>query len=163
LSRICSIYWHTLLRWPLITISSAIQTHLLPAAEKSQQILQLFLIFTISGILHMLSAIYAGVPDNLGAILLFFVGNAAAIVVEDLVRPRPQAGWDSETAWTRLLGFLGLLAWTYVSVPLFAYTALRLPVETNEVMPVSLVEEVGGRAVAGVVIVGWAGWSLAGD
>jgi hypothetical protein len=165
---ICSIYWHTLLRWPLITISSAIRSHLLPTpATRNPQIHQvthLFLIFTISGILHMLSAIYAGVPENTGAILLFFVGNAAAMVVEDLVRPRPRAGGgrDSESAWTRSLGFLGLLSWTYVSVPLFAYTALRIPVETNEVMPLSLVEQVGGRIVAGGVFAGWVGWTIIG-
>ncbi|KAL3485493.1 membrane bound O-acyl transferase family-domain-containing protein [Aspergillus germanicus] len=134
-----AIYWHSLLRWPLITVSTAIQTHLIPTPATGnpqlQQITHLFLIFTISGILHMLSAIYAGVPENMGAILLFFVGNAAAIVVEDVFRPRPRAGRDSEAVWIRFLGFLGLLTWTYVSVPLFAYTALRIPVETNEVMP----------------------------
>jgi hypothetical protein len=157
-----SIYWHSLLRWPLVTISSAIQHHLIPASGRLQQIIQLFLIFSLSGILHMLSAVYAGVPDNIGAILLFFVGNAVAIVVEDLVRPRPRAGRDSDTAWTRFLAFFSLLTWTYVSVPLFAYTALRLPVETNEVMPVSFVEEVGWRAMAGVVSAGWAGWTLIG-
>ncbi|KAL2793375.1 hypothetical protein BJX66DRAFT_338835 [Aspergillus keveii] len=145
---------------------AAIQTHLLPTPATGnpqlQQITHLFLIFTISGILHMLSAIYAGVPDNIGAILLFFVGNAAAIVVEDVLRPRSRTGRgkDSETIWGRLIGSLGLLLWAYVSVPLFAYTALRIPVETNEVMPVSLVEEVGGRVVAGGVFVGWIGWTM---
>lgn len=108
----------------------------------------------------MLSAVYAGVPDNIGAIMLFFVGNAAAIVVEDLIRPRPRADRDSDTAWTPYLSFLSLLTWTYLSVPLFAYTALRLPVETNEVMPFSLVEEAGWRVTAGVVSAGWAGWAL---
>jgi hypothetical protein len=157
-----SIYWHSLLRWPLATISSAIQHRLIPASGKPQQIIQLYLIFSISGILHMLSAIYAGVADNIGAIMLFFVGNATAIFIEDLVRPRSRADRDSDTAWTRFLGFLGLLTWTYVSVPLFAYTALRLPVETNEIMPVSLVEEVGWRVIAGVVTAGWAGWTLIG-
>ncbi|KAJ5091013.1 hypothetical protein N7532_009697 [Penicillium argentinense] len=157
-----AIYWHSLLRWPLVTISGAVQHRLIPASGKPQQIIQLFLIFSISGILHMLSAIYAGVPDNIGAIMLFFVGNAAAIVAEDLVRTRPRADRDSDTAWTRFLGFLSLLAWTYVSVPLFAYTALRLPVETDEVMPVRFVEEVGWRVIAGVVSVGWTGWTLIG-
>ncbi|KAJ0415691.1 membrane bound O-acyl transferase family-domain-containing protein [Aspergillus carlsbadensis] len=158
-----AIYWHSLLRWPLATISTALQARYLPATpRKAHQLTHLFLIFTISGILHVLSAIYAGVPDNIGAIFLFFVGNAAAIVVEDVVRPRPppRARRDSdETAWSCFLGFLGLLAWTFVSVPLFAYTALRIPVQTNVVMPVSLVERVGGRVVAGGVFAGWVAWN----
>ncbi|KAL4899813.1 hypothetical protein BDW74DRAFT_183300 [Aspergillus multicolor] len=157
-----AIYWHSLLRWPLIIISNAIQHRFIPASGRPQYIIRLFLIFSISGILHMLSAVYAGVPDNIGAIMLFFVGNAAAIVVEDLVRCRPQSDKDTNSPWTRGLGLLCLLTWAYVSVPLFAYTALRLPVETNEVMPISFVEEVGWRAVAGVVFAGWTGWTLLG-
>ncbi|KAF3384735.1 Acetyltransferase pyr8 [Penicillium rolfsii] len=144
-----SIYWHSLLRWPLITISSAIQNHLIPTSGKLPQITRLFLVLAISGILHMLSAIYA---ENIGAIFLFFVGNAAAILVEDVVRPRRTR--DSESAWSRFLGFLSSLVWTYVSVPLFAYTALRIPVEVNEVMPLNLVDEVGGKVVARTGLVG---------
>lgn len=110
----------------------------------------------------MLSAVYAGVPENIGAIMLFFLGNAAAIVVEDLVRTRDRGDKEPITMWTRFLSFSSLLAWTYVSVPLFAYTALRLPIETNEVMPASFVEEVGWGVTAGVASIGWAGWILIG-
>lgn len=111
----------------------------------------------------MLSAIYAGLPDNVGTIMLFFVSNATVISIEDFIRPRSRGDKDSDTAWTRFLWVLSLLTWTYMSVPLFAYTALRLPVETNEIMPVSLVEKVGWRVMAGVATVGWAGWTLLGE
>ncbi|CEJ62383.1 hypothetical protein PMG11_10884 [Penicillium brasilianum] len=155
-----AVYWHSLLRWPLVTISNAIQHRLLPGSGKAQQMIQHLLIFSISGILHVLCAIYAGLPDNLGAIMLFFVGQSAAIVVQELVSPRPRAGKDSDTPWTRFLNFLSLLTWFYVSMPLLAYTALRMPVETNEFMPLSFVEEVGWQAMAGVISAGWAGWTL---
>ncbi|KAL4984138.1 membrane bound O-acyl transferase family-domain-containing protein [Aspergillus falconensis] len=153
-------YWHGLLRWPLVTISGVVQRRVLTASSRAQRVIQLFLVFSMSGVLHMLSAVYAGVPDNLGAIFLFFVGNAAAIVVEDACRPRPSR--NARRRWDRPLGFLGMLAWFYVSAPWFAYTALRLPVETNELMPFSFVEAFGSRVMMGVVVSGWAIWTMTG-
>ncbi|KAL2815870.1 hypothetical protein BDW59DRAFT_166604 [Aspergillus cavernicola] len=117
----------------------------------------IFLVFSLSGFLHLLSAAYAGVPDNLGAIFLFFVGNATAITVEEVCRPR--AGRNSQMIWS-FLAFLCELMWFYVSAPWFAYTALRLPVEKNAMMPFSFVEEFGSRAMTGVVVSGWTLWTV---
>lgn len=109
----------------------------------------------------MLSALYAGVPDNLGAIFLFFAVNPILITLEDVCRTR--VGKSSRLDGIGFLNILWGLAWVYVCVPWFAYTASRLPVETNAVMPFSFVEEFGSHFAISVVALGGVFWAFSGD
>lgn len=112
----------------------------------------------MSGFLHVLSAVYAGVPDNLGAIFLFFIINPVLIKLEDVCTT--QVAKISCLDGIGILGFLWGLTWIYPCVPWFAYTALRLPVETNAVMPFSFVEQFGSHAVMGVAALGGIFWAF---
>ncbi|KAL2831309.1 membrane bound O-acyl transferase family-domain-containing protein [Aspergillus pseudoustus] len=176
-------YWHQLLRFPLVTISGFIRRNLLPTSvfasstEAQTQAIDTVLVFCLSGILHMLSAVYAGVPDNVGAIFLFFAMQPVAIIAEHSIlgmvhaperhgNDRRSNAHDDERkerrgrGWQLLLGPAWTLLWFYLSAPWFAYTALRLPVETNAAMPFSFVEAFGPRVMAGVVCLSWLSWNL---
>ncbi|KAJ5612754.1 hypothetical protein N7510_005948 [Penicillium lagena] len=108
-----------------------------------------------------MSAAYAGVPDSLGAIFLFFITIPVMITLEDVYRTRVCGTSPLEPMGS--LGFLWELAWLYVCVPWFAYTALRLPVRTSAVMPFSFVEEFGSQVVIGAVISGRILWTFVGE
>lgn len=116
--------------------------------------------FSISGVLHVFSAVYAGVLDSLVGIFMFFVTVPFFIIIEDVCKSR----WSgtSHLRSVGALGFLWGLAWLYVCSPWFGYTALRLPVETNPVMPFSFVEVFGIQAVMGAVVSGWLTWVFVG-
>ncbi|CAG8896927.1 unnamed protein product [Penicillium egyptiacum] len=154
-------YWHQLLRWPLVTISTYIRQRLSLCNSVSrhvQSMTDLFLIFCLSGFLHLLSAVYAGVPDSLGAIFLFFITVPLLIMLEDAYRVR--VGGTTHSRRMDTLGFLWALAWLYACVPWFAYTALRLPVNKNAMMPFSFVESFGSQAVMTMVLSGGIIWAL---
>ncbi|KAJ6040800.1 hypothetical protein N7444_009705 [Penicillium canescens] len=130
-------------------------------SRQVQNLTDLFLIFSLSGFLHLLSAVYAGVSDNLGAIFLFFITIPLMITLEDVYRDR--VGGTTHSGRMGILGFLWGLAWLYVCVPWFAYAALRLPVNTNAVMPFSFVERFGSQAVMGAVVSGGLLWAFVGN
>ena len=83
------------------------------------------------------------------------------ITLEDVYRNR--VGGTTRSGQTGIIGFLWGLAWVYVCVPWFAYTALRLPVNTNAVMPFSFVERFGSQAVTGAVVSGGILWAFVGN
>ncbi|KAF9890732.1 hypothetical protein FE257_005598 [Aspergillus nanangensis] len=157
-------YWHQLLRWPLLTISRDIRRRLRfrctgSSSRQAQNVVDLFLVFSLSGVFHVLSAAYAGVP-GLGAIYLFFLANSVVITVETVYRARLDGSErPGRMNWP---GFLWKLTWPYVCLPWFAYPALRLPVKKNAVMPFSFVEEFGSPAVLGMLAAGGIVWRFIG-
>jgi hypothetical protein len=106
----------------------------------------------------MLSAAYAGVFDSLGWIFLFFTSTPLMIKIEDVFKT--QSKGTLHIRGVRIPGFMWGLCWLYVCVPFFAYTGLRLPVETNVVMPFSLVETFGSFPVFGILITCAFLWNL---
>ncbi|KAL4944605.1 membrane bound O-acyl transferase family-domain-containing protein [Aspergillus oleicola] len=175
-------YWHQLLRWPLVIISTYIRRNFVPfpLSSRAQSIMDHVVVFSLSGVLHMLSAVYAGVPGRTGAIFLFFFLNSVVIIVEDFLSKPARQGQEqgkkvgprSSSRTDRPVGgkggdrgsflrFIWAFTWFYVSTPLFAYTALRLPVEKNAVMPVSFVEIFGALPMVGVAVgLGWVIWAV---
>jgi hypothetical protein len=104
--------------------------------------------------------VYADVLESLWALFLFFFTVPFWVKVEDLLIA--QSGGKSHSGGANLLNFVFSMTWLYVCTPWFGYMMLRLPIETNAVMPFSFVEEFGIQAVMGTVALGLLLWSTVG-
>jgi hypothetical protein len=121
----------------------------------------IFFVFTLSGILHVLFDIAVGKVDSKISTMLFFQSFAFGVMIEDGV----QALWRrlkgqkfhsqcDVSLWKRILGFLWVAMFIIIVAPWFAYPTARVPAELMAFGPVTVTERLGIQITAIVISIG---------
>ncbi|KAG5735390.1 hypothetical protein E4T56_gene11107 [Termitomyces sp. T112] len=109
-----------------------------PGSFFSSQI-QVWVAFTISGIIHSFGDLMIG-PQFTGRSIPFFLMNAAAITFEDSIfAVTRKMGLAGQTRISRVIGYTWVLMWFNYSLPTFYTWTLEAGLGKDEMLPFSLV------------------------
>ncbi|OJK04702.1 hypothetical protein ASPACDRAFT_38260 [Aspergillus aculeatus ATCC 16872] len=89
-------FWHQYLRWPFSSFSNCVTTRILklPRPSLVERYVNVFIVFSLSMIMHMIGNTIAGVEGGYFGSILFFLSQAVAIMFEDAV----QSVWRAAVA-----------------------------------------------------------------
>lgn len=161
-------FWHQLMRWPLTSVSNFLARDIFRLRHPSllERYINLTLVFLLSGILHLASDYMQGVPPHKSSSLVFFLGSALGIMIEDAVQAmyRNVTGASSSESrtgevpplWKRLVGFIWVVAWLSVLSPGYLLASKDLPKENRWYVPVSIANHIGLAPAVKVVMAGGA-------
>ncbi|RAH44818.1 wax synthase family protein [Aspergillus brunneoviolaceus CBS 621.78] len=81
-------FWHQYLRWPFSSFSKCVTTRILklPRPSLVERYVNVFIVFSLSMIMHMIGNTVAGVEGGHFGSLLFFLSHVVAIMFEDAVQ-----------------------------------------------------------------------------
>ncbi|GFF25729.1 LOW QUALITY PROTEIN: hypothetical protein IFM46972_01521 [Aspergillus udagawae] len=145
LRRFWGVYWHQWLRWPFSAISTTIAENGfgMTKAHLVGRYMHVLFVFTLSGVLHLISDVLSGVPWRKSGSLLFFCSFTLAFMIEDGVQElwrritekqgKEQAVQSNEKCgrmsavevvtstpvWKKVVGFAWVGAWLSVSSPVY--------------------------------------------
>jgi hypothetical protein len=133
----------------------------LPKPSILERYTNIFFVFTLSGILHVLFNIAGGKVDSKIGTMLFFQSFAFGIMVEDGI----QAIWrrltgekfqsnGSTSVWKKFVGFIWVAVFMIIVTPWFVYPITRVPAEMRAFGPVMVTEKLGIQNVAIAIVVG---------
>ncbi|TWU75761.1 hypothetical protein ED733_002362 [Metarhizium rileyi] len=159
-------FWHQSLRWPFTSVSSYLTRRVLrlPRPSLAERYLNIGLVFTLSGLLHVLMDSLQGVPPSQSGAMIFFPLFTLGFIIEDSI----QAAWKrfhvtDETCrprlllpWQRVLGFIWVVTWISLTSPYYLAPSQRLPREDLRIVPFSIVGKKGIPAVLTGIIGGGA-------
>jgi hypothetical protein len=103
-----------------------------------------------------------GVTPRDSGSMIFFPTIPFFYMIEDGVQEfwRRNSGStisDTEASiplWKRIVGYAWVISWLCVCAPWYNYPPLRIPAEKASPIPFSLVERVGMRPIAAIVVAG---------
>ncbi|GFG23257.1 hypothetical protein IFM61606_03134 [Aspergillus udagawae] len=130
-------YWHQVFRWPLTAISNYLARDLLalPRPSLLERYTNIFFVFLLSGVMHVMSDLFMGIPLSQSTSLVFFCSMPLGIMFEDAV----QAAWSRLTdsdrpgrptvdsdgcavpCWHKLVGFIWVCSWLSLTTPVWLY------------------------------------------
>ncbi|RHZ58543.1 hypothetical protein CDV55_101321 [Aspergillus turcosus] len=131
-------YWHQMFRWPLTATSNYLARDLLalPRPSLLERYTNIFFVFLLSGVMHVVSDLFMGIPLSQSTSLLFFCSMPLGIIIEDAV----QAAWSRLTGshppkkissvvidgcsvpcWHKLVGFIWVCSWLSLTTPVWLY------------------------------------------
>ena len=151
-----SVFWHQMFRQPFSSCAAFLVHNIfhLPKDGVLQRYSKIFVIFFISGLLHLLTDIGSGISSHESGSLRFFCTQVLGIIIEDAVQALFCFTRDSfngsrrssPTRWIRVLGFLWLTGFVVWSTPVWAYPAMRRNKgeEKDIVLPFSIVKSILG-------------------
>jgi len=132
----------------------------LPKPSLLERYSNIFIAFTLSGILHVFIDLGNGQTD-LKSTMLFFQSFSFGIMMEDSV----QALWRSVTGekfadrddyvpmWKKFVGFIWVFAFFSMVGPLYNYPAARMPPDRLVKMPLNMTELIGAKGVGTTLVV----------
>ncbi|RHZ54853.1 acetyltransferase spyB [Aspergillus thermomutatus] len=131
-------YWHQMFRWPLTATSNYLARDLLalPRPSLLERYTNIFFVFLLSGVMHVMSDLFMGIPLSQSTSLFFFCSMPLGIMIEDAV----QAAWSRLTdsrppgrvssvaidgrsvpCWHKLVGFIWVCSWLSLTTPVWLY------------------------------------------
>ncbi|KIW01193.1 uncharacterized protein PV09_07242 [Verruconis gallopava] len=145
-------HWHQTLRWPLTSLSTFITRDILDLPKPSllERYTHIFLVFSMSGFLHVFIDIGDGKSEFLST-MLYFQSFALGIMMEDGV----QALWrwytgqpfiendDAVHVWKKIVGFMWVNFFFVMVEPWYCYPAARLPQRDRKNLPVGVSSYIG--------------------
>ncbi|KAG8420569.1 hypothetical protein J3459_010932, partial [Metarhizium acridum] len=162
-------FWHQFLRWPFTSTANYLTRDFLrlPRPSPMERYLNIFLVFLLSGLLHvMVDSVQGVLPSQSGA-MTFFPLFTLGFMIEDGI----QEAWKRlrvskethradlrTTLWQRTLGFIWVITWMSLTSPPYLFASRQLSQENRELVPFSVVQVTGVYAeiiwiLAGGVIV----------
>ncbi|KAJ5087018.1 hypothetical protein NUU61_008325 [Penicillium alfredii] len=158
-------FWHQLLRQPLTSVSTFITRDLLGLPPRSllERYMNVFIVFLLSGGLHVILDIVQGIPAQESGALLFFAMASLGLMIEDGIEALWRSIWkrkdekktDNQVPplWQRALGLFWAMAWLGVTSTWYFYPQMLRP-QNQVLVPFSLASQIGLSTLAGVVLVG---------
>lgn len=163
-------FWHQFLRGPFTAVSNFIARDILhlPRPSLLERYTNIFIVFLLSGILHVLTDHVQNIPYEYSGAIIGFPITAFGIMFEDGVQElwkrfspaTAKAGSkegeeDSDSVtplWQRIVGYVWTFVWLGVVSTWYLYPIFELPGELTLLVPVSLTERVGVQSLGGVVL-----------
>ncbi|KAG8408625.1 hypothetical protein J3458_019650 [Metarhizium acridum] len=147
-------FWHQFLRWPFTSTANYLTRDFLrlPRPSPMERYLNIFLVFLLSGLLHvMVDSVQGVLPSQSGA-MTFFPLFTLGFMIEDGI----QEAWKRlrvskethradlrTTLWQRTLGFIWVITWMSLTSPPYLFASRQLSQENRELVPFSVVQVTG--------------------
>uniref|UniRef100_A0A1Y1MPZ9 Wax synthase domain-containing protein n=1 Tax=Photinus pyralis TaxID=7054 RepID=A0A1Y1MPZ9_PHOPY len=148
------------LRWPFTSTANYLARDLLRLARPSpvERYLNTFLLFLLSGLLHVVVDSVQGVLPSESGAMTFFPLFTLGFMIEDgiqeawkrLCASRQTHRPDGRTTlWQRTLGFVWVITWMSLTSPPYLLAPRQSSLENRQLVPFSVVQVVG--VYAGVI------------
>ena len=155
-------FWHQLLQQPLTSMGTSITRDLLglPSRSLLERYTNVFVVFFLSGGLHVVLDFVQGIPMQESGAMLFFATAPVGLLIEDGIK----ALWKSlsppdksvpRPMWHRTLGLLWAMAWLGITSTWYFYPQTLRP-QNQALVPLTLANQVSLPMLAGIVLVGGA-------
>ncbi|KAJ5157830.1 uncharacterized protein N7482_008930 [Penicillium canariense] len=159
-------FWHQYLRQPFTAVSNFIARDVLhlPRPSILERYTNIFLVFLLSGMLHVIVDHIQTVPYEYSGSLIGFPIMALGIMLEDGV----QALWktlsssagkepssDEESVpplWQRAVGYIWTMTWLAVTSTWYLHPILQLPGDLATLVPLSLCEKIGVQPLGSIIV-----------
>jgi hypothetical protein len=158
----CSKFWHQLLQQPLTSMSTFITRGLLclPSRSLLERYTKVFVVFFLSGGLHVVLDFVQGIPMQESGALLFFAMAPLGLLIEDGIKAFFESPNSSEKSvprplWQKSLGLLWAMVWLAVTSTWYFYPQMLRP-QNQALVPFTLANQVPLPMLAGIVLVGGA-------
>lgn len=133
----------------------------LPRPSILERYTNVFIVFFLSGVMHLVLDFVSDVPWALSGSMHFFLSFVVGIMIEDGVQALwkrispPQISKDGEVQtplWKKAVGMLWVMMWLAVFSTPYMERLTQLP--PSDMMPLSVVRMVGLELVGGLACVG---------
>lgn len=156
-------------RWPFTATSNYLARELmaLPRPSLLERYTNIFFVFLVSGVMHVMADLFMGISMSQSTSLLFFCSMTLGIIIEDAVR----AAWTRRTdshrpgrastvdgdgyavpCWHKLVGFIWVCSWLSLTTPVWLYS-LQMSKEKSSFL-VNIPELVGTRTAVAMTVGG---------
>ncbi|KAJ5642057.1 hypothetical protein N7490_006057 [Penicillium lividum] len=161
LRKFWGTFWHQSLRQPLTAISSLITRDILhlPRPSILERYTNVFLVFLVSGLLHVTTDKVTGIPVQYSGAMPFFMSFTLGYMIEDGVQALykrikgPQE--DTVSYWKRAIGYLWVVVWLGISSTWYLHPAMESVLPHEMVLiPFSIVDRIGIVPFAGFSVFG---------
>ncbi|OQD82255.1 hypothetical protein PENANT_c022G01824 [Penicillium antarcticum] len=153
-------FWHQLLQQPLTSMGTFVTRDLLclPSRSPLERYTNVFVVFFLSGGLHVVLDFVQGIPMRESGAVLFFAMAPLGLLIEDGIK----ALWKSQTLsgkstprpmWQKTLDLLWAMAWLGVTSTWYFYPQMLRP-QNQALVPFTLAHQVPLPVLAGVVLFG---------
>jgi len=136
----------------------------LPRPSILERYTNIFIVFFLSGILHVLTDRIQAIPFEYSGAIIMFPTTVFGIMLEDGVQelwkrfnpPATKAGSSNDDSapllWQRIVGHIWTLTWLAAVSTYYFYPIYELPGELTTLVPLSLTEKVGLQPLGPVVL-----------
>lgn len=140
-----SICWNQINTRKFLSFASYFMTDCLrlPAKSPLRPYLRVFIVFLISGVMHLLIDIASGIDIRDSGALSFFMVQIVGIAIEDIYRKTKSQFCRFTTSrlrhWERLVGYVWVLTFLTWSVPAYLFPILSRSGPTDSTIPFSII------------------------
>jgi hypothetical protein len=156
-----------MLRWPFTSISNLVARDILrlPRPSIIERYTNIFIVFFLSGLLHVWVDVVGGVPSSRSYAVSWFSSFALGIIIEDSAQELwrrcsgSQQGKSASTPlWRKIVGFVWVGAWFTLTCPRYMHEVSSLPFDTKLFVPFSVMDFIGisKSAAFALIVVGGA-------
>lgn len=162
-------FWHQFLRQPFTAVSSFVARDVLHLSRPSilERYTNVFFVFLLSGVLHLITNLVDGVPVEHSGAMPFFLSMVLGIMIEDgfqafwtRVHPAADGTEDTTPWWKRVIGLAWVFLWLGVTSTWYLHPMSQLPKDQITMVPFSVVERFGLKLIGGFVLAGGAVLSI---
>ncbi|PKX90203.1 acetyltransferase spyB [Aspergillus novofumigatus IBT 16806] len=145
-------YWHQMFRWPFTATSNYLARELmaLPRPSLLERYTNIFFVFLVSGVMHVMSDLFMGISMSQSTSLVFFCSMA------DSHRPGRASTVDSDgcavPCWRKLVGFIWVCIWLTLTTPVWLYSLQTIKEKSSFL--VNIPELVGARTAIAMTVGG---------
>lgn len=136
----------------------------LPRPSVLERYTNIFIVFFLSGVLHVLTDRIQSIPFQYSGAIIMFPITAVGVMFEDGVQdlwkrfnpPAAKKGSSDEVVpllWQRVVGYLWTMTWLAVVSTYYFYPIYELPGELTTLVPLSLTEKLGLQPLGPIVLV----------
>ncbi|KAJ5114907.1 hypothetical protein NUU61_000666 [Penicillium alfredii] len=163
-------FWHQYLRQPFTSISNFAVRDVfrLPRSSILERYTNIFFVFLISGILHVIVDILQGLPAHRSGAMPFFLSFVLGIMLEDGAqaiwwhlftsgdRKTPRKSSTREAVvpplWQRILGLCWVWAWLAVTSTWYFTPMIQLTTKDSVMIPFSFAERMGLPVISSALL-----------
>lgn len=161
-----SKFWHQFLRRPFSAASSFVARDVLrlPRPSLLERYTNVFIVFFLSGLLHVVIDVGQCVPVGYSGSMHYFVSFVLGIMIEDGVqalfervcpfRPSSEKANCGTSLWRRVVGWVWVMGWIGVFSTQYLHPLGQTPQDEFALVPFSVASYIGLQPLVGVVIVG---------
>jgi hypothetical protein len=140
-------FWQQLLRLPFTATSGFVTQRVLRLSKPSilERYTNIFIVFTLSGMAHVVNDIGTHNTPHRGT-MLFFQSFALGFAVEDGVQELWRRFGAKSGSLEKLVGYTWVLCFMCIVAPWYGYPAALIPMEKRWILPYPVTEKIGTPA-----------------
>ncbi|KAJ5680569.1 hypothetical protein N7536_011708 [Penicillium majusculum] len=160
-------FWHQFMRQPFTSISNFIARYVLNLTRSSilERYTNLFIVFLISAIFHVIVDILQSIPMERSGSMLFYLAFVFGIMLEDGVqniwkrvqtpgsrKEEAKQPSDIVSLWKRVAGIVWVMLWLGVTSTWYFTPMIQSTNDDLRVIPFSFAKYIGFQSLIGIVV-----------